>query len=103
VQNDFLQGLFPAGAFPTPTFGTDGTLGRNTFRGPHQITVDLALARTIPIRERTQIQFRLEAFNAMNHVNLLLPNVDLSSIKNFGKSTQAFDPRIMQASARFVF
>jgi hypothetical protein len=101
-QRDFITGLFTAGAFPTPTPGSDGTLGRNTFRGPHQITVDLALARTIPIRERTQVQFRLEAFNVMNHVNLLLPNADLS-VKNFGKSTQAFDPRILQASARFVF
>jgi hypothetical protein len=101
-QKDFIQGLFTAGVFPTPTPGTDGNLGRNTFRGPHQITVDLALARTVPLHERTQLQFRLEAFNAMNHVNLLLPNADLS-VKNFGKSTQAFDPRILQASARFVF
>jgi hypothetical protein len=76
----------------------------------------MAVARTIPVRERTQLQFRLEAFNAMNHVNLLLPNVDLSLAPvvdplthlrktgtSFGKSTQAFDPRILQASARFVF
>ena len=101
-QKDFIQGLFAASVFPAPTPGADGNLGRNTFRGPHQITVDLALARTVPLRERTQLQFRLEAFNAMNHVNLLLPNADLS-VKNFGKSTQAFDPRILQASARFVF
>jgi hypothetical protein len=73
-QKDFIQGLFTASVFPTPTPGTDGNLGRNTFRGPRQITVDLALARTVPLRERTQLQFRLEAFNAMNHVNLLLPN-----------------------------
>ena len=115
-QKDFLTGLFDPNVFGTPALGSDGTLGRNTYRGPHQITVDLALARTIPIRERTQIQFRLEAFNTMNHVNLLLPNVDLSLAPvidsatgarklgtNFGKSTQAFDPRILQASARFVF
>jgi hypothetical protein len=101
-QHDFLSGLFPASAFPTPTIGTDGTLGRNTFRGPHQITTDLAVARSFTIRERRQIQVRMEAFNALNKVNLLLPTADLS-LKNFGKSTQAFDPRILQASAKFVF
>jgi hypothetical protein len=56
---------------------------------------------------------RVEAFNALNTVNLYLPNTDLalalvpgggfSKTSSFGKSTQAFEPRVIQASARFNF
>jgi hypothetical protein len=101
-QQDFLNGLFSASAFPVPALGTNGNLGRNTFRGPHQITADIALMRSFAVREQKQLQFRLEAFNALNKVNLYLPNTDLS-VKNFGTVTQAFDSRILQASFRFTF
>lgn len=101
-QQDFLNGLFPANAFPTPTPGQNGTLGRNTFRGPRYVTLDFALSRNFNIKESMKLQFRLEAFNALNNVNLFLPNADMS-IGNFGKSTQAFEPRNLQGSVRFSF
>ena len=43
---DFLNGLFDASLFPKPAPGTNGTLGRNTFRGPRYMTLDLALSRS---------------------------------------------------------
>jgi hypothetical protein len=101
-KRDFLDGLFPASIFPKPLPGHEGTLGRNTFRGPKYVTADLSLARAISIRGERQIQLRLEAFNALNNVNLLLPNTDLS-LSSFGKSTQAFEARTLQASVRFLF
>jgi hypothetical protein len=101
-RQDFLNGLFPASIFPRPVPGQNGTLGRNTFRGPGYMTIDLALGRTLTITESKRLQFRLEAFNALNNVNLFLPNADLS-VSNFGKSTQAFEPRNLQLSARFSF
>jgi len=101
-KNDFLNGLFPAGAFPAPAPGQSGTLGRNTFRGPKYTSVDLSLARSFAVMEGRQIQFRFEAFNALNNVNLYLPNADLS-LGNFGKSTQAFEARTIQIGARFIF
>ena len=52
-----------------------------------------------------------QAFNVLNTTNLYMPNGDMalalkpdktfSTSSSFGKSTQAFDPRIMQVSARF--
>ena len=51
---------------------------------------------------RRQLQVRADMFNALNTVNLFLPNADLS-LSNFGKSTQAFDARTMQVGARFLF
>ena len=101
-QNDFLKGLFDASAFPAPGLGQNGTLGRNTFRGPRFVTFDLSVARSFTIIGEKQLQFRFEAFNALNNVNLFLPNSDLS-LASFGKSTQAHDARTMQASLRFSF
>jgi len=101
-KKDFLNGLFLASAFPAPTPGTSGTLGRNTFRGPKYTGVDLSLARSFKILESKQLQLRFEAFNAFNNVNLYLPNADLS-LGNFGKSTQAFEARTLQIGARFIF
>lgn len=101
-RQNFLNGLFPASVFPTPIAGTNGTLGRNTFRGPGYITLDISLGRQFSFSEKKKLMLKLEAFNALNNVNLFLPNADLS-LSTFGKSTQAFEPRTLQASAKFVF
>lgn len=101
-RQDFLSGLFPASAFPKPAPGRNGTLGRNTFRGPRYVTLDASLSRAFPLGESKSVQVRLDAFNALNNVNLFLPNADLS-LPSFGKSTQAFDPRNLQVGARFMF
>jgi hypothetical protein len=101
-RQDFLNGLFPASAFPKPAPGRNGSLGRNTFRGPRYVTLDASLARTVRLGDSRSLQLRLDAFNALNNVNLFLPNSDLS-LPNFGKSTQAFDPRNLQVGARFMF
>jgi len=101
-RQDFINGLFPGSAFPAPTPGTNGNLGRNTFRGPRFMTLDISLGRQISFGERKKLMLKLEAFNALNNVNLYLPNADLS-LPTFGKSTQAFEPRTLQVSVKFVF
>lgn len=102
-RQDFLNGLFPVSAFPVPTAGTNGNLGRNTFRGPQFVTLDLSLSRRFLFTETKSLIFKLDAFNALNNVNLYLPNADLSLPTTFGKSTQAFDPRNLQVSVKFTF
>jgi hypothetical protein len=112
-QKDFLNGLYSPTVFPQPVLGTDGTLGRDTYRGPRQTTTNLALGRNFGLGENRVFQFRADAFNAFNNVNLYLPNNDLalalqsngtySSTSIFGKSTKAFDPRVFQLSAKIVF
>jgi hypothetical protein len=99
---DFLHGLFDASLFPKPAPGANGTLGRNTFRGPRYMTLDLALSRSFGLGASRSLQFRVDAYNALNTLNLYLPNADLS-LSNFGKSTQAFDARTIQIGARLLF
>ncbi|MEO8659893.1 MAG: TonB-dependent receptor [Bryobacteraceae bacterium] len=112
-KSDYLNGLFSPTVFPAPARGTNGNLGRDTFRGPHQITNDVSLARAFRVTETIRLQFRAEGFNVLNAVNLALPNSDLSlalrpdktfsTTSAFGKSTTAFDPRVLQMSIRVSF
>jgi hypothetical protein len=101
-QDDFVNGLFNASDFPKPQPGRSGSLGRNTFRGPRYVTLDLSLSRMFKLPASRQVQIRLDAYNALDNLNLFLPNSDLS-LSNFGKSTQAFDARTVQLGARFLF
>ena len=99
---DFLQGLFPASAFPTPAAGKGGALGRNVVRGPGFAQIDTSLSKKFPLTERVSMQLRVEAFNTFNHVNLTNPTLDLSS-NNFGKSTSALIPRQFQFGLKVQF
>jgi hypothetical protein len=103
----YVNGLFQPSAFPTPAPNTNGTLGRNTFCGPNYEGADLSLVRNFKARllgEQGKIQFRAEAFNTFNRVNLYLPDGDLGVaglipnpvFSTFGKSTQAYSPRELQ-------
>ncbi len=113
TNQQFINGTFLPAAFSTPIAGTDGNLGRDTYRGPHQINLDAAVSRSFAVGENRAFSLRVEAFNATNKVNLYLPNSDLSlalrpdktfsTTSSFGKSTSAFDGRSLQASLRFTF
>ena len=89
-------------AFAIPANGTYGTMGAMSIRGPRSTQIDMGLTRSFQIRERQSLQFRWEAFNVPNVVNLNNPVSSLNSV-NFGKILGASDPRIMQAALKYVF
>ena len=49
-------------------------MGRNSYRGPGFFQSDLALAKNMSITERVGVQFRADAFNLFNKVNLANPS-----------------------------
>jgi hypothetical protein len=102
TREQFLSGIFPVSAFPIPTPGTDGNLGRNTFTGPGYAEVDMSIEKEFAITERIKLGIRGEAYNVLNHVNLNPPTVDLSS-STFGQSTSTLSPRQFQVGARLSF
>lgn len=75
---DGLPILFPGapaqGPFSVPALGTVGNSGRNRFVGPGMWNVDLALSKTVKIRENVTAQFRVDAYNAFNHINASVPS-----------------------------
>jgi len=69
-------GFFPTtfGPYVRPPSGTFGNIFRNSIVGPRLVNVDMAIAKSFPIKETLSVQFRAEAFNLFNHVNLGEPN-----------------------------
>jgi len=94
---------FNPAAFATPPAFTYGNAGRNSVFGPPLQTMDFALARTFRFTERVNFQFRAEAFNALNKVNLGTPNRFVNT-PQFGTITMAMTPgREIQLSGRISF
>jgi hypothetical protein len=60
-------------AFSIPSTPRQGTEPRNDIPGLGLTQVDLSIARTFPITERLKLQFRADAFNALNHPNFANP------------------------------
>ena len=56
-----------SGPFSLPACGTDGNVGRNTFRGPHHFGNDMSVAKNFKVTERVSAEFRVDAFNVFNH------------------------------------
>ena len=82
--------------------GEDGNLSRNAFRGPAFKDVDLSLVKTTAVSERVKVEFRADAFNLFNRVNLYNPIGDLSSAQ-FGVAAAAFAPRQLQLGLKILF
>jgi len=61
--NDPTLGVSDFGPFPA-----DMSL-RNKFRGPGAWNIDAAIGKTFRLTERFHLDFRAEAFNALNHAN----------------------------------
>jgi hypothetical protein len=80
---------------PVADAGQFGNEGRNSIDGPGYGSLDASLDKSFAIGEKTKIQFRTEAFNATNHVNLIPPVFDMNS-PAFGQITEAQAPRVIQ-------
>ena len=115
--NDFVV----PGYFSDPNYipaagqGTYGSLPRNPFRGPGRTNLDLALAKTFSFGERLRAEFRLEAFNVLNHAEFYNPgcspgvngvpncNLLVPTNGNFGQISATYDPRLLQLALRIQF
>ncbi|HEX4772862.1 MAG TPA: carboxypeptidase regulatory-like domain-containing protein [Bryobacteraceae bacterium] len=87
---------------PEANPGEFGNEGRNAVTGPGLATVDVSLFKNFSITDTTHVQFRAEAFNALNHPNFMLPENDLAS-PEFGQILQAAPPRLLQLALKFIF
>ncbi len=94
-------------AFSTPVNSGPGTgfgnVVKGSLRGPSLTNWDAAVIRTFPIYRETNLDFRVEYFDVLNHTELSNPNVTQSN-SAFGTitSTQG-GPRIAQFSLKYVF
>ena len=101
--DQLIEGWFNTAAFAVPGIGTDGNSGRNILDGPGVRNVDLGIFRDIPLKGRSMFQFRLEATNVFNIVNLSNPGTSLNAPALFGKIRSARNMRQIQLGARVSF
>jgi hypothetical protein len=84
--------------------GIFGNLGRNSLSGPMLFQNDAQISRLFPIRERVNIQARLEAFNFLNHPSFSNPSSSGPQIATFGEiSSTTINARIFQGSLKVIF
>jgi hypothetical protein len=90
----------PAGAGPS---GLDGTVRVNSLDAPGYRDVDASIFRDFTLYERVKFQFRGEATNVFNLVNLSAPGATMSSTASFGIINGGAAMRVIQLGGRLLF
>jgi hypothetical protein len=90
-------------AFTTPPPGQFGNAGRDTIPGPFQTSLNASLNRAFRFGEsRRQLQLRLSATNALNHVVITNFGTTVGSL-TYGLPTAASATRTVTLMLRFGF
>ncbi len=90
----------------SPNFGNTR---RNEFRGPGVTNINAGVTRSFKVWRESEFQFRVEAFNLLNHAELVSnPNVTVGGgtfgyITSFALGNNASPTRTIQYSGRFNF
>jgi hypothetical protein len=97
-------GFFNTAAFTTPIAGQFGDAGRDTIPGPYSIALNSALNRAFRLggESRRQIQLRISANNALNHVIVTGFGTTVNA-SNYGLATSASGTRTVNLLVRFNF
>ena len=99
----FADPVAAKAALANPFGGQIGT--RNNLRGPGFVNFDMSLSKRflMPWSDKHTIEFRAEAYNALNHTNFSDPGANINS-PTFGQiTTQANSNRVMQFALRYQF
>jgi hypothetical protein len=101
--SDAPAGLFlnPA-AYSPPAPGEWGNAGRNSITGPNEFGLDISLGRNFRLRDRYNIEFRLESSNILNHVTFSSWNTTINS-SQFGLPDRVNPMRKVQVNMRVSF
>jgi hypothetical protein len=101
---------FNTAAFALPQPGRFGTASRHPIHLPGLNQVDASATKNFRFMESQQLQFRAEFFNALNHVNLGAPGLNIRDPDNFGRVTSTAqgagmpgDSRVVQFALKYSF
>ncbi len=87
-----LSWVNPA-AFSIPLPGTFGNSSRNSLTGPGLAQLDLTLGKRFLVTEKTNIEFRAEIYNILNHANFANPaNLRVQQIVPSGPGASGLQP-----------
>jgi outer membrane receptor protein involved in Fe transport len=102
VALDCCGQYFNLAAFAIPPAGRFGDAGRNTIEGPSSFSINSSIGRSLNLGERRRLEFRLEANNLTNHVNITNFGTVVNS-SNYGLATAAGAMRTLQINVRLRF
>jgi hypothetical protein len=93
ISNPTIDRWFDTSCFVAPTdlTGTYGNAGRNIIRGPGSFNIDASLIKNTKIG-RFDTEFRIEAFNVLNHPQFGNPNTTLGNAAFGTISTMLSNP-----------
>lgn len=75
-----------------------------TLRAGSLFNFDASVGKKFRMTESQHIDFRMEMFNALNHVSFGAPGRDITSPTSFGQITgQAQGPRSIQFGLKYYF
>jgi hypothetical protein len=97
----YAQWFNPA-AFARPAAGTFGVQPRNMLNNPATWNFDLGIRKSVPVTGSQLVQFRIEAFNVLNHPNWDVANGNPNS-GSFGQVTRKVGERTVQLAIRYSF
>ena len=105
-KKQFLNGIFTASQFPTPSLGQEGNLGRNTYDSPGYKDFDFTFEKYFNFpwffSEKMKLEAKGEVFNLFNRSNLGAVDSGMTD-SSFGKSTNQLPPRSLQFHLRASF
>jgi hypothetical protein len=93
---------FDRTAFAAPAAGTFGTQKQNTLRQPGFWDVNMSLRKTVRTIGGQRVEFRLDAFNVLNHARLGNAQTN-PTLADFGSITGKLGNRTMQVGLQYVF
>ncbi len=95
---------------PNPSFSCWGNAGKYSFRGPGINNIDMSFFKNMLFGERWRAQFRVEAYNSLNHTQFTTVNTSATystaaaqTNGAFGQYTAAANPRQLQLALRVTF
>jgi hypothetical protein len=94
---------FDTSCFTEPVLNTYGNGGVHYLDTDGSKTLDVGVFKNFTFTEQMRLQFRWEAFNALNNTNYNRPNGNVSAPGTFGRIVAAQPARIMQVGAKLYF
>jgi len=89
-------------AYTAPAAGQWGNARKNSITGPSLVSLNTSLARTFRLKDRYNLDVRVDATNVLNHVAFTAWNTTINSAQ-FGLPLAANPMRSLQTTARLRF
>ena len=95
--------------FTRPGLDTIGNVGGNSVFGPGFFNADMSVFKNVTFKERYTVQFRMDAYNAFNHINFGNPSGSVESGGSIGSGPfpagigGTTNPRQLQFTLHFQF